>query len=367
MKQMKLNIIAFALFFALLSHAPAQDKILHGTRHMSDTVGFTSKAYQMEAFMKYVNDNYSAGVSGALEKAGIDDAVLWKTIISPHDDYSFVGYVYPALFRNLKAKTVIIIGVCHKAKQFNLDNKIIFDSFDYWEMPYGPVRTSNLRNALIKNMNPDYFIVHDSVQAAEHSVEAVTPFIQHNNRDAEIISILVPYMPYERMNEISVNLSEAIQSIFLKNNMEWGRDFAVVISNDAVHYGDDDWGGKNYAPYGADTAGYKLAVEHEYEIINNCLAGEITTGKIKKFSEYTLNENNYRDYKWTWCGRYSVPFGLLISYYLQKYTDSALSGRLIKYATSIDHPHIPVRDFGMGVTAPAGIRHWVGYAAIGYK
>lgn len=41
--------------------------------------------------------------------------------------------------------------------------------------------------------------------------------------------------------------------------LEWGRDFCIVISTDAVHYGDKEWGGKNYAPYGTDSAGYAKA------------------------------------------------------------------------------------------------------------
>ena len=82
---------------------------------------------------------------------------------------------------------------------------------------------------------------------------------------------------------------------------------------------------------------------------------------------YTIDDNNFKDYKWTWRGRYSVPFGLLTSFYLQKLFDIKLTGTLVGYATSLDHPHIPVSDIGMGVTAPANIRHWVGYPAIGYK
>ncbi|MCE1164949.1 MAG: AmmeMemoRadiSam system protein B [Bacteroidetes bacterium] len=234
-------------------------------------------------------------------------------------------------------------------------------------MPYGPVKVSGLRESVISGMNSDYYIVHDSVQSAEHSVEAIIPFLQYYDRDVQIISILVPYMPYERMRGISENLSDAIYKAVSANNLEWGKDFAVIISNDAVHYGDEEWGGNNYAPYGSDSSGYRLAVAHEHEIIDNCLTGNITAGKIKKFTEYTVSEENYRDYKWTWCGRYSVPFGLLTVLNLQKSFGENLSGYLLKYATSIDHPHVPVKDSGMGTTAPAYLRHWVGYAAIGYR
>jgi len=149
--------------------------------------------------------------------------------------------------------------------------------------------------------------------------------------------------------------------------MKWGEDFAIIISTDAVHYGDQDWGGTNLAPYGADSAGYKKAVAHEYEIINNTLTGEITPEKIKQFTHYTVQDTNYKEYKWTWCGRYSVPMGLLTAYYLEKDLNQNLKGTLVGYATSIDHPKLKVEDLGMGITAPANIHHWVGYAALGYK
>jgi len=150
-------------------------------------------------------------------------------------------------------------------------------------MPYGNVPVSPLRNEIISNLNKDLYEVNDSVQAAEHSVEAILPFLQYYNRDIEIISILVPYIYYNRMNDISSNLSAAIKNVTDKHNLRWGKDFAIVISTDAVHYGDEDWGGKNFALYGTDSAGYKLAVNHEYEIINNCLTGFILQDKIKKF------------------------------------------------------------------------------------
>jgi hypothetical protein len=144
---------------------------------------------------------------------------------------------------------------------------------------------------------------------------------------------------------------------------------ALLISTDAVHYGDEQWNGKNFAFYGADTTGYNKAVEHEHEIMNNCLKDELKTEKIRSFTEYTVQKENFKEYKWTWCGRYSVPVGLLTSLYLQQYLKTKpLTGTLLGYSNSLDHRHIKVDDLqGMGVTAIATIRHWVGYAAVGYR
>lgn len=352
----KIFFVLFVLFF--LYPVFSQEINNLKIRQPVDTIGFASKPEQMDEFLKRVNQMY---------KDNRKSFENWKVVISPHDDYSYVGYLYPELLSNVKSTTVILIGVCHKARLFNLENKIIFDSYTHWKMPYGNVPVSKLRQEIISGLPENSYIIHDSVQALEHSVEAMVPFLQFYNMRVEIISILIPYMSYEKMNEITKSLTRSLFSTMDKRGMRWGKDFAIVISSDAVHYGDEDWGGKNYAPYGSDTNGYIKAVEYEKEIINNCLTGTIEKEKIKKFIGYTVDEKDYKNYKWTWCGRYSIPFGLLTTYYLQNLYKISLTGSLVGYATSIDHPHIPVSDIGMGVTAPANIRHWVGYAAIGYK
>jgi AmmeMemoRadiSam system protein B len=324
---------------------------------MADTIGFASKSSQMDEFMKRI-----PGINAELIKSE-----NWKVCISPHDDYTYVGGLYPALLSGIKSNTIIIFGVTHKARLFNLENKIIFDSFNEWEMPYGNVKISNLREEIISKLPKELFVIHDSIQSLEHSVEAIVPFLQYYNRDVEIISILIPYVTFDKINEISEVLAGVVFTTANKNGLQWGNDFTIIISSDAVHYGDEDWGGNNYAPYGADSTGYRKAVVYEYEIINNCLTGNITQEKIKMFINYTVDENDFKKYKWTWCGRYSIPFGLMTSYYLQNLYDIKLKGSLVGYATSIDRPHIPVNDLGMGITAPANIRHWVGYTAVGYK
>ena len=100
-------------------------------------------------------------------------------------------------------------------------------------------------------------------------------------------------------------------------------------------------------------------------ILDSCLSGEIVPEKIRLFSTYTLNRDNFREYKWTWCGRYCVPVALYTSYYLND--SKPLPGELTGYSTSITSLHIPVDDIRMGHTAIATNCHWVGYAALGYR
>lgn len=358
-------ILAGSLIFACSSGQ--QTKQRHQVRGLVDTVGFAHLAWQMDSLMQRIERLQKDSLKKALQRAHITDQTAWKVAISPHDDYGYVGYLYPALLQAVKAKTVILFGVAHKARLLHLQNQIIFDTYPYWHGPFGAIKVSPVREE-IENLLPKWsYQINDSMETIEHSVEAILPFLQYFGREREIVSILVPYMSFTRMQKIARPLAKALSRVVRQHHWQWGKDFAIVISTDAVHYGDQDWGGSNFAFYGADSNGYHKAVQHEYEIIRQCLAGPVSAKKIKKFTEYTVDANDYHKYKWTWCGRYSVPMGLLTAYELAKILDVPLNGRLVGYANSINHPPLPVKDLRMGFTAPANIHHWVGYAAIGYE
>lgn len=332
-------------------------------RPLVDTVGFAQHSWQMDSIMDRINRLEEQHPE--LAKAHFEGTP--KVVISPHDDYAYVDGLYPAAISNIKAKTVILFGVAHKARLLNLQDQIVFDSYDHWKGPYGPVKVSNIREEIIENLPHQLFQVNDSMQRMEHSVEAIIPFLQYYNRNVEIVSIVVPYMSFDKMKEIAEPLAKAIKKATLDQGLKWGEDFAIVISTDAVHYGDEDWGGSNFASYGTDSAGYAQAIAHEHEIMDT-LSGKLNPGKVKAFCNFTVDENDFKQYKWTWCGRYSVPLGLLTAFDLNDLAgNQPLTGTIIGYANSIDHPTLEVKDLGMGLTAPANMHHWVGNAAIGYK
>jgi hypothetical protein len=60
--------------------------------------------------------------------------------------------------------------------------------------------------------------------------------------------------------------------------------------------------------------------------------------------------------------------GMLTAYYLEGILkEKLLQGKILGYSTSIGNKHVNVTDLGgMGITAPAGIRHWVGYASVAF-
>jgi MEMO1 family protein len=355
------KLIAFSVFVLSVIFLSCTGK--HGSseaylklRPLVDTVGFAHYPWQMEKFMERLDGSN-------WKKLECKDS--WKLAISPHDDYTYTGAIYPELLQNVRVPNIILIGVAHKAAWMGIEDSLVFDSYDAWKGPWSAIEVSPAREEIFNILKNKYAVISDSLQKVEHSLEALIPFLQYFRKDIRIIPILVPAMSPERMKECGKALAEAISLTASKHNWTWGKDYAIVATTDAVHYGSEDWGGTDRARFGCDNEGNYKALELEYEIIDNCLKGELTTPRIEAFSRYTLDSANFRTYKWTWCGRYSVPVALYTAFYLNG--ETALKGELVDYSTSITRFHVPVDDIGMGRTAIATPCHWVGYAAVGYR
>ncbi|MBI5217882.1 MAG: AmmeMemoRadiSam system protein B [Bacteroidia bacterium] len=356
---MKTSILVLLLLSIFSNAFPQPIKI----RNQRDTVGFASNCIQMDSVMNRIWREKFSQINYIRKEKKISAETIFRVAICPHDDYTYAGYLYPLSLENIKAGTVIIFGVAHKIK---IRDKIIFENFDQWKSAYGNIKISPLREKIIQGLSKNFYLTDDSIHAREHSVEAMVPFLQYYNRKVEIIPILVPNMPADTLQILAKNLAGVIHSILVSQNLKWGEDIAMVISNDAVHYGDQDWGGKNFALLGSDSSGYKKALAYEHKLIHDYLVPEFTISKIISFISELVDKNS--GYKWTWCGRNSVPFGLLTSLYLQEKTQTPkLNGLFLDYSTSIMNKPIKVDDLKIGATAPANIHHWVGYVAIGYK
>lgn len=360
-------LIGFVLFSSCQSNdgqTVTEEKI----RAFTDTLGYPHKAFQIDSVMTRINRTYGRERRNILFIQEMRPEMNWKIAICPHDDYHYAGEIYPYVLENLKTPTILIFGVAHKARNFGVEDQLVFDSFTHWEGPYGRVKVSNLREILLSDIPPETFQINDSLQQTEHSVEALIPILQYYQPSVEILPVLVPYMNFQTMEKLASQLVETLHNILQEHQIVWGKDFSIAISNDCVHYGDESWGGKNYAPFGTDTAGYRAATNFDMNIISECLIDQLEPQRIRRFFEYTVDMNNYKEYAWTWCGRYTIPFGLLTGYYLQQATGrNPLEGQMLRYSTSIRGEKIRVEDLGMGVTSPANMRHWVGYVAIGYR
>ena len=324
-------------------------------RQPVDTVGFAQFPWQMDSIMSRIDRKGWTKTGGS----------PWKLAICPHDDYTYVGKLYPEVLYNIKAPVVILLGVAHRAAGLGIEDSLVFDTYSSWKGPWKDVKVSPLREQIFTFLSDRYAVINDSLHSIEHSVESMIPYLQYFNRDVTIVPVLVPAMNPARMEECGKALAEAIRNVAAKNGLEWGRDFTLVVTTDAVHYGNEDWGGADMAPFGCDSAGNKKALDLEKQIMSDCLTGIITPGKISLFNNYTLKAENYREYKWTWCGRYCVPVALYTAYFLDG--KESLKCLFTGYSTSILNNPVPVDDIGMGRTAIATQCHWVGYAAAGYR
>ena len=360
---------AFFIFFAaaLLAaspgHALAQTVNESLTRGLVDTVGFAHTALQIDSVV---------AISERLEAPLLarEDRLFPKAFIggiSPHDDYLYAGQVYVHIMRRIRAKRVVLFGVAHHAWKWKVENQLIFDKFCQWRGPFGPVKVSSLREEILKDLPKGDYLISNAYQSEEHSLEALIPFLQYYNRQAEIVPILVPYMRWERMDSLATDLAEVVAKICRKHGWRLGEDVAFLISNDCCHYGDQDWGGKNFAPFGCDVPGYLRAIRREHDLIDGHLTGRTEPERLHALLYRLVDKNDVHTYKITWCGRFSVPFSVDFLHHLSEQLHLApFSGHLLRYGTSVEFGELPVRRFGLGDTAPSNLHHWVGYVAIGY-
>lgn len=327
-------------------------------RGWADAVGFCQTSEEMMAVLR----------AGGASRAVAADQTPWVAAICPHDDHLYAGRVYQKVMPGMRAKHVILIGVAHKARRWGVRDKLIFDDFDAWSGPWEPVAVSPLREQILARMDPQHVVVSNPFHQEEHSLEALIPYLQAYHPKAQIVPILVPYMDWPRIDELAGELAEHLAALMLRDDLHLVDDVAVLISNDCVHYGDEGWGEVSYADFGVDRAGYDAAVKRDRDLIASYLEGPIRAVHLKEFLYRLVDQEDVTRYRIPWCGRFSIPLGLDLTFHLaQRLGQETPKGVFLDYATSVEPGKLPVEMEGLGVTAPASLRHWVGYAAIGYR
>lgn len=286
-------------------------------------------------------------------------------VICPHDDHLYAGPLYLQALKEIKAKKLIIFGVAHKAWRWKIKDRLIFEDYDGFKTPGGFIAIDKaLREFVIKNLHKKHYTLCRSCQAEEHSIEGILPFIAYFHPDVEIFPILVPYMHFDTMEEIAQDLSEIMDQWLSKHNLTLGKDLQVIISSDAVHYGDQGWNGKNYAPFGTDCQALTQAIKRDMDLSKNYLSNIISKNKLKDLLYTLVDKNDLEKYKITWCGRFSIPFGTLFLKNLSSLGHTDIVGVPVAYGTSVQIGQILEDKKGLGVTAPANLHHWVGYLAL---
>ena len=145
---------------------------------------------------------------------------------------------------------------------------------------------------------------HDS----EHSVEAIAYFLKHARADVEIVPVLIPAASFARLSTMATHLGDALATTMKKHKLQLGRDVAVIISTDGTHYGSDF----SYTPFGGGgLEAFIKAMTQDRDLVQSTLAGPLSLDKAQKFFAAVVNPDKPDEYRMPWCGRFSVPFGLL--------------------------------------------------------
>jgi AmmeMemoRadiSam system protein B len=283
-------------------------------------------------------------------------------IVCPHDDFNFAGRVYRRVVPLVTARTVILIGVFHRYYKFNEHDRLIFDSYRRWMSADGPVPVSPLREALIRRLPREDWARDSIAHDAEHSLEPLVCWLRHANPDVEIVPVIVPGAHFDRLERLGEHLGAAIAAELEARGLALGRDVAIAISADGIYYGPDF---KQTVFGDGGIAAYDRAVARDRELLQGPLSGPLTTAKIRTLYETFVDPEHPDTYRWTWCGRFSVPLGLLALQRAARDRGGAV-GHAVAYSTSIGWPEVGLREVGMSPGSPSNLYHFVGYPGVAF-
>jgi MEMO1 family protein len=329
----------------------------HGdVRGRIDSTGYALRAGQMAKVWELSTAPPAPDTFGAAPNPGV------AAVVCPHDDFSFAGRVYRRVMPLVTARTVVLFGVFHRYYKFGEHDRLVFDSYRQWTAPDGSVPVSALREALLARLPKEDWTQDAIAHDAEHSLEPLVCWLRHARPDLEIVPIIVPGARFDRLQQLADHLGGALAAELSTRGWRLGRDVAIAISADGIHYGPDF---KQVVFGEGGIAAYERAVAKDHGLLTGPMSGRLTIAKIRTLYETFVDPDRPDDYRWTWCGRFSVPLGLLTLERVARDLGGA-TGRPVAYGTSIGWPELGLRDVGMAPTAPSNLYHFVGYPGVAF-
>jgi AmmeMemoRadiSam system protein B len=327
-------------------------------RGQKDVVGFASRPGQMAAV-------WESSAAGPLpEPLGPRPRPGVAGIICPHDDYLCTGRIYRQVVPLVTARTVILVGVFHRYRRYHAQGVMGFDPYRAWRSPDGDIPVSALRDEALARLDPGDAVREAAWHDSEHSLEAVAYWLRHQDPQVEILPVILPSAGFPRLQELAGRLAAALAPGLAERGWTLGRDLAVVISSDGTHYGEDF----HYAPYGSGgTAVFERVMAADRDLLRGLLAGRVGADMARRFFETMVDPDRPDSYRMPWCGRFSVPFGLVLLEQLSlRLGLTPPAGMPIALGASVDHPELPVRALGMGQTCPINLHHFVTSPAVAF-
>ena len=339
-------------------------------RAQVDTVGFANTAADMAALLEAVGAKESAAVAARRAELGLAEDQPWVAAIMPHDDYLYAAPVDLHLLPGMRAERWIVIGVCHACRRIGVSGKLLFDGHDTWRVAGDEIPVDHeLRARLLEDLPEGLAVVDDVRHDAEHSIESLLPWLRAANPDARFVPVLAPGFPWHDLSAAADRFGLALARICRDQDWRPGVDIGILISADAVHYGCEGWGPSGgHHPYGCDEAGHAAAVARDVTLAEVALTGPLTPDGPERFVRAVWRPGDPRaPYRITWCGIYSIPFGLTATAaWVREMGTEPLAGHLLRYGDSVTDGRLEVPGTALGVTAPNTLAHWVGYPGLGY-
>ena len=346
----------FLLLLSVVLFTPMVVKS-QSVRSVRDSIGFCWNAEEMNRFVEFLDRHAKP------EKQMQQNIVA---AISVHDDYLYAGDVYHPLYKQIRAKEVIIFGVTHgtvRKEMGALQNVLILDEYDEWTGVYSNVKISPLRELIKAKLDKENYIVSNKAHSIEHSIEALIPFLQYYNRNVKITPIMVTQLPLDKMSELSAKLATIINEYASVNNLKLGKDIFFLISSDANHYGEDF----NNSPYGLDLKAHKTATKNDKRIIEENLQKEIDFAAVKNLTSKIIPDAENNKPIPLWCGRYPITLGLLtVENVFSHLGEEKIEGKLFKYSDSLTEKVLPFSNTSLGLTAVFSPKHWCGWFTMGF-
>jgi AmmeMemoRadiSam system protein B len=332
---------------------PSED----GLRGQKDGIGFARDAATMAAV--YEAAALPPVLAALGPEPGPDDGPILGAIC-PHDDYLYAGRVYRRALERITAKTVIVIGVFHAYRKFDLHG-ILLDDYDAWRTPDGPAGCSPLRELVLARF-PGILRVSSPAHDHEHSIEPIVSWLKHRNRNVEILPVLAPTEQLDLVAIFAAFLARPLVEAVTSSGLRFGHDVQVVISADAVHYGPDF----GETRFGVDAGAHERASAEDRRILREILSGPLSSDMSYNAMSAFVDPWKPDAYRWPWCGRFSVPFGLELLGSIANELGTEARAWPLAYETSLSMPPLDVHMPPLGTTAPATPDHFVGYPAVAF-
>ena len=106
-------------------------------RGQRDAVGFVVTAEQAEDVVSQALRLEQATLQEQDHRLEMNSESGFLGGVCPHDDHLYASRVYVPLTERITAPRVVLIGVFHRARLWNLENRLVFDAFEAWHGPAG--------------------------------------------------------------------------------------------------------------------------------------------------------------------------------------------------------------------------------------